>query len=176
MDREENRREDADALGRAGLDLYVSDVKTVSDATAVVVELASLVGRVPQPVQAPAVSSEMSLSRRLVLVPIWRRPWMAIGPSTYGGSLLDHFGLSLVTFGVDEAYPSFDLSELNSCQPDLILVPSEPYEFSDAHLDEMSAVANDAKIIRVDGRDLFWWGIRTPAAMVRLWDQLSGLE
>jgi ABC-type hemin transport system substrate-binding protein len=176
MDQEENRREDADAFRRAGLTLYVSDVKTISEAMAVVAELASLVGRVSQPVQALVVASEVSLSRRLVLVPIWRRPWMAIGPSTYGGSLLDHLGLSLVTFGGGMAYPSFDLSELDSYQPDLILVPSEPYEFSDAHLDEMRAACNDAAIVRVDGRDLFWWGIRTPAAIIRLSAQLSGLE
>jgi len=175
MDREENRREDADAIERAGLTIHVSDVKTVSDALALVAELASLVGRESQFVEEMAVSPGPALSRRSVFVPIWRRPWMSIGASTYAGSLLDHLGLSLVTFGVAEAYPTFDLSDLRSRHPELILVPSEPYEFTDAHLEEIRAAVDDVVMVRVDGRDLFWWGIRTPAAMARLSAQLSGL-
>jgi ABC-type hemin transport system substrate-binding protein len=31
----------------------------------------------------------------------------------------------------------------------------------------------DARVVIVDGRDLFWWGIRTPAAIDRLRTQLS---
>ena len=42
MDREENRSEDAAALVDAGLDLFVSDVRTVADAARVVVDLAAL--------------------------------------------------------------------------------------------------------------------------------------
>ena len=176
MDREENRREHAEALRSAGVVLYVSDVKTISDALEVVAELASLVGRGSHSAEEMAIPSELALSPRLVFVPIWRRPWMSIGPSTYAGSLLDHLGLSLVTFGGEEAYPSLDLADVESQHPEVILVPSEPYEFTDGHLAEMRAAVRDAAIVRVDGRDLFWWGIRTPSAMVRLSARLSGLE
>ncbi len=43
MDREENRREDADALVAAGIDLFVSDVTTVDAAERFVVDLAARV-------------------------------------------------------------------------------------------------------------------------------------
>ncbi|MEM1335272.1 MAG: helical backbone metal receptor, partial [Actinomycetota bacterium] len=95
LDREENRREDHDALVDAGLDVFVSSVTTVADGVAVVGRLAELVG-VPAPsgiepeliVAGPPAPAERSLLR--AFVPIWRRPWMTIGAGTYGGDLLRH--------------------------------------------------------------------------------------
>ncbi len=40
--------------------------------------------------------------------------------------------------------------------------------FSDTHLDELRSACPKAEIRRIDGRDLFWWGIRTPDALARL--------
>ena len=48
MDREENRREDADTLAAAGIELFVSDVTTVDAAEQVVIDLADRAGR-PRP-------------------------------------------------------------------------------------------------------------------------------
>ncbi len=93
---------------------------------------------------------------------------MSIGPSTYGGSLLRRLGISLVTDDPAEPYPAVDLEAVGAGAPDLVLVPSEPYEFTRPHLDELAAALPDAEIRRVDGRDLFWWGIRTPGAIARL--------
>jgi len=33
---------------------------------------------------------------------------------------------------------------------------------------ELARVLPAARILRVDGQDLFWWGVRTPAAVARL--------
>ena len=46
-----------------------------------------------------------------------------------------------------------------------MLVPSEPYDFTDRHVDELAAAFAPAAVRRVDGQDLFWWGIRTPDAL-----------
>jgi ABC-type hemin transport system substrate-binding protein len=161
VDREENRREDADALSDAGLDLFVSDVRSVDSALAVVDELATLVG-----CHHSAVLPSVTPVGGTAFVPIWRRPWMSISDETYGGSLLAQLGIELVTASSATPYPAVDLDELRS--PDLVLVPSEPYEFIDSHLDELRRALPDTRVIRVDGQDLFWWGIRTPAALARL--------
>ena len=50
-------------------------------------------------------------------------------------------------------------------RPDVVIAPSEPYPFAPRHVDELSVVA---PVVLVDGQDLFWWGIRTPAAIDRL--------
>jgi hypothetical protein len=49
-----------------------------------------------------------------------------------------------------------------------VLVPSEPYTFSDGQLDELRRAVPRAALIRVDGQDLFWWGVRTPEAIERI--------
>jgi ABC-type Fe3+-hydroxamate transport system substrate-binding protein len=164
VDEEENRREDADALSAAGLELLALAVRSVDDAVAAVDELARRTGR-PAPgltVPAPAVV------RARAFVPIWRRPWMTINGDTYGAAVLRAVGIELVTAESPERYPRIELADLESLAPDVVLVPSEPYSFSDAHLDELRGAYPSAAVVRVDGQDLFWWGTRTPGALDRL--------
>lgn len=173
LDRQENRREDAEALEAAGLRVWVSDVDDVAAALDVVDGLADLVG-----VDAPARPDfDHHVANPLpVLVPIWRRPWMAIGPATYGASLLGQSGFVTVTGADDPHYPELDFEAVRGEAPVAVLVPSEPYEFRDEHLDELRTALRVARVLRVDGRDLFWWGVRTPGALVRLREQLDALH
>jgi len=169
LDREENRREDAEALSDAGLELVVSDVRTVADAEAIVVRLAALVG-VESPDAAPGLPARApDVDRRVsAFVPIWRRPWMSINNGTYAGSLLASLGVDLITGDDPASYPVVELEDIARRRPDAVLVPSEPYDFSDDHLDELRSAVPSAWVRRVDGRDLFWWGSRTAGAMRRL--------
>jgi ABC-type Fe3+-hydroxamate transport system substrate-binding protein len=170
MDREENRLEDASALTDAGLELFVSDVRTLADAGRVVAALAGQIGR---PVPAFDIGEPRPATTSWVFVPIWRRPWMSINSSTYGASVLAHLGIGIVTGDAPETYPEVDLADIQDRRPSAVLVPSEPYAFEDRHLDELAHElerGGDGRvpIIRVDGQDLFWWGSRTPAALERL--------
>jgi ABC-type Fe3+-hydroxamate transport system substrate-binding protein len=172
MDREENRIEDHDALVEAGVRVFVSDVRSVDDAIALVSDLAALTN-------APDDTSTMlqaqrgrrpltGLERRTAFVPIWRRPWMSIAAGTYGASLLGLLGIDLVTADLADPYPVVELEEIAALRPDLVLVPSEPYAFTTEHLDELATAIPSATIIRIDGQDLFWWGARTAGAIERL--------
>lgn len=49
--------------------------------------------------------------------------------------------------------------------PAVLLAPSEPYPFGARHAGELAEVA---PVRFVDGRDLFWWGVRTAGAAQRL--------
>jgi ABC-type Fe3+-hydroxamate transport system substrate-binding protein len=165
VDEEENRREDADAFAAAGLDLLVTAVRSVDDAVTAVGELARRAER-PTPdlvVAPPPLDTHTS-----VFVPIWRRPWMSINADTYGASVLRAVGIDLVTADDPGRYPTVSLDTIASRRPDRVLVPSEPYDFRDVHLDEVRAALPGVPVERVDGRDLFWWGIRTPGALERL--------
>jgi hypothetical protein len=51
----------------------------------------------------------------------------------------------------------------------VVLAPSEPYPFRERHVPLLAEVA---PVVLVDGQDLFWWGVRTPAAAERLRRQL----
>jgi ABC-type Fe3+-hydroxamate transport system substrate-binding protein len=178
MDREENRREDADALAEAGVELFVSDVTTVDAAERFVVDLAARAGRArPMPPLTPSpVAVAETTIRATAFVPIWRRPWMSINRLTYGADLLARLGVVLVTGEHVDPYPTVDIDEVAAGRPTLVLVPSEPYEFRDAHLEELRvAFGAGVPVVRVDGRDLFWWGSRTSGALSRLGAQLAPL-
>lgn len=174
LDREENRFEDHDALVEAGLEVFVSDVRSIDDGLHVVAQLADAVG-VPIPRLDAVPSIDPPVESR-AFVPIWRRPWMSISDATYGGSLLRRLGIELVTADADVDYPALELDDVAARAPDLVLVPSEPYDFSPAHLDELAVALPSAQIHRIDGQDLLWWGIRTPAAMGRLADALARIR
>ncbi len=167
VDTEENRREDADALSAAGLELMVTSVRSVADAFAAVRQLADASGTVP-PAWASATPARASTRRRRAFLPIWRRPWMTVNGATYGASLLDSIGIDLVTAAFDTEYPTVDLDAIAGLDAEVVLVPSEPYSFSDAHIAELADAFPTADVVRVDGEDVFWWGIRTPAARIRL--------
>jgi ABC-type Fe3+-hydroxamate transport system substrate-binding protein len=169
LDREENRQEDAVALRAAGVEFFVSDVTTLAGAVEVVHDLAALVGG-PSALDDLPIVVPLGLS---VFVPIWRRPWMSINGRTYGAALLDHLGCTVLTAELDEAYPEVELDQLSVWAPDVVAVPSEPYEFADAHVDELQEASPASAVVRVDGKDLFWWGSRTPRAITRLHVALS---
>ena len=172
MDREENRIEDHDALVEAGVRVFVSDVRSVDDAIALVGDLTALTRAADDTYtmcQARrARRPPTGLERRTAFVPIWRRPWMSIAAGTYGASLLGLLGIDLVTADLADPYPMVELEDIAALRPDLVLVPSEPYAFTADHLDELAAAIPGARIVRIDGQDLFWWGARTPDAIERL--------
>jgi ABC-type Fe3+-hydroxamate transport system substrate-binding protein len=166
LDREENRLEDHDELVRRGVPVLVSDVRSVDSALALVDELCDRFGLTRSASFDGAAPAGVVSVRRTAFVPIWRRPWMSINERTYGGSVLDRIGVDLVTSGAEVPYPVVELDRVGV--PDLVLVPSEPYDFTEAHVDELRGAFPEARVVRVDGQDLFWWGIRTPDAIRRL--------
>jgi ABC-type Fe3+-hydroxamate transport system substrate-binding protein len=168
VDEEENRREDHDALVTAGVPVHVLAIRSVADLD---LQLPALAGRVGATwVPLGAVGAPPAAPVRRAFVPIWRRPWMALGRPTYGASLLDALGYAVVPADAGP-YPTVELDSVRAVDVDIVLVPSEPYEFRDAHLEELGQVA---PAMRVDGHDLLWWGERTRGALHRLAGLLGG--
>jgi ABC-type Fe3+-hydroxamate transport system substrate-binding protein len=160
LDRQENRREDHDALVEAGVPVHVLDVVGLEDLDDQLAGLAAAVEAVWQPLG----SLPLPPVRARAWVPIWRRPWMALGAPTYGSAVLRSIGLDNVATA-DGPYPSLDLDEVRARRPDLVVAPSEPYPFAERHRAELETVA---PTVLVDGRDLLWWGVRTAGALERL--------
>jgi ABC-type Fe3+-hydroxamate transport system substrate-binding protein len=171
---EENRREDADALRAAGVALHSMSPRSVTDVGPAVRALAGAIGAaVPPPF--PAGEWETWLRERSshadrgrVAVLIWRRPWMTMRDDTYGSSVLQHLGWDNVWAGAPDRYPVLTLDQLAAHRPALVLLPSEPYPFAERHVAAVTEGCPGAQVILVDGQDLVWWGIRTPAALGRL--------
>jgi ABC-type hemin transport system substrate-binding protein len=159
VDEEENRLEDHDALVAAGLDVHVLAVRGVADVDAQLGPLAERVDARWDPVG----DVESRPRRGSAFVPIWRRPWMALGAPTYGSSMLQVVGIENVF--ASTAYPEVSLDGARARDPDVVLAPSEPYPFGERHRAELESVA---PVCFVDGKDLFWWGARTKDAIGRL--------
>ena len=60
------------------------------------------------------------------------------------------------------------LEEVAARAPSVVLLPNEPYEFGARHVREVEVAVPGVPVELIDGRDLFWWGIRTPDAADRL--------
>jgi ABC-type Fe3+-hydroxamate transport system substrate-binding protein len=163
---EENRLEDARALEAAGLRLHSMSPRRLVDVEPAVRALAAALECAPPPPFDLGASVPV---RATALTLTWRRPFMTMNRDTYGSSVLDHLGYANAC-DVDARYPEIDLPAF---APDVVLLPDEPYAFTERHVPEVQEALPDARVLLVDGRDLFWWGIRTSAAIVRLRALLS---
>jgi hypothetical protein len=175
MDREENRRPDAEALQQRRLRVVATHVTNVDDVPAALDALATAVGFDRSETSGPACPADHGPipPPLAVFVPIWRRPWMTLNSGTYGSSVLGRSGFVNVYAGSADPYPTVTLEDATGRQPRRVLAPSEPYAFAERHRRELEPVA---PVTFVDGQDLFWWGVRTPGAIRRLRAQLHRID
>ncbi len=168
---EENRERDVIALEAAGIQVYVTDIRTVAGAIETLAELARLLERDSQ--AAPlldemratlAESLATPRESRRVLAPIWRNPWMAIGDDSYAHDLLTVCGALNVAATLPGRYPRFQLADIPELRPEVILLPSEPYRFTTDDLPALRA-AWTGPVQFVDGELLTWYGPRIPLAL-----------
>ena len=175
---EENRWDDAAALIDAGLSVHSMSPRSVHDVGG---EVRALAARLDVVVPTPFGADDWDGWLASILTPrwydafvaVWRRPWMSIASDTYGASLLDLIGVGNVFADSFDRYPEVALEEVAARAPNLIILPSEPYEFGPEHAAEIESEVGGVPIVFVDGRDLFWWGIRTPRAAARIAAALS---
>jgi ABC-type hemin transport system substrate-binding protein len=178
---EENRKEDAEALAARGIALHDMSPRTIEAIGAAVVALAATVGvDVPDEFETPTFAAwlEHERARRVAAsatacVFVWRRPWLTMNSDTYAASLLALLGVANVYLDAADRYPVVELADVAARKPDAVLLPSEPYDFRPRHAAEVAESVPDATIVFVDGRDLFWWGIRTIDAVDHIRTQLG---
>ncbi|MEU4396232.1 helical backbone metal receptor [Kribbella sp. NPDC023855] len=167
---EENREADLDALRAAGLAVWVTAPTTVAESLDSLQRmLAAVTGEVPQWLdQAREVWSTPSAGpRRRALIPVWRRPWMALGRDTFAGDLLQRLGIDNVLAQSPERYPKIDLTALP--EYDVVVLPDEPYAFSPTDGPE----AFERPAFCVSGRHLTWYGPSLVEARAVLTEQLQ---
>lgn len=180
VDREENRRDDAEELRRRGIQVLDLHVTSVGSADAETRRLAMRVGVEFAELTDLSESRDTASSLRITaFVPIWRRPWMTINDATYGASLLGSIGVG-VSHGTDATtYPEIDVNDLAGiCERrgvSVVLLPTEPYAFAERHISEIAEATGIQDVRIIDGRDLFWWGVRTAGARQRLAAALADL-
>jgi ABC-type Fe3+-hydroxamate transport system substrate-binding protein len=188
---EENRELDVRRLRDAGVPVYVTRVRTVEGAAASLARLGAAVGAeragagLAQTI-ARALDQLPPVRRMLsTFCPVWRdgvppdaapddEIWWATGRDTFAADLLARTGFAVVPTDPDGRYPRRRLGEAAGWDPDVVLLPDEPYDFGP---DDRQVFARwRARTRLVDGTALTWWGPRTPHALgdlARLARQLS---
>jgi hypothetical protein len=152
---EENREVDLAALRDAGLAVWVTYPRTVPAALDSLARMLAACGLSrPAWLDAAAAVWEPPFTgvRRTALVPIWRRPWMAVGSGTFTGDVLARLGVDNVLADHEERYPKVDLAGLPPYE--LVVLPDEPYAFSRSDGPECF----DVPAACVSGRHLTWYG------------------
>lgn len=157
---EENRLPDLDALRAAGVPVHVTDIRTLDGDRGAFSSLGRMLracgldrpGWLDDARRAWAEVPVPATWRRAV-VPVWRKPWMAVGRDTFTGAVLHRLGVDNVLAADVERYPRFDPATLPP--HDLAVLPDEPYPFT---ADDGPEAFPGVESVLVSGRLLTWYG------------------
>ncbi|MEW2285871.1 helical backbone metal receptor [Streptomyces sp. NPDC047841] len=157
---EENRAPDLDALRAAGLDVLVTEVRSVPQAVAELDRVLTACGAAGRPgwldeAERTWTALPGPARRETAVVPVWRRPWMVLGRDTFAGDVLARLGVDHLYAHHPERYPRVPLDELRARQPDLVVLPDEPYRFT---ADDGPEAFSGLPCALVSGRHLTWYG------------------
>ncbi len=167
---EENRQADVKALREKGIQVWVTDVRSVDGALGSLTRLLEVIapGAAPQRRWLGAAAQAWGLQGgpaayppvgRTAVVAIWRRPWMWLGRDTYAGDVLRRLGVANALADHPERYPRIDLADLPA--RDLVVLPDEPYRFCET--DGPDAFPGE-QVVLIDGQALTWYGPRMVGA------------
>jgi len=184
---EENRREDFDALERAGLNVFVSFPRRVRDVPGLLERLGDLTGADAagrrlrdMVVEALAqTGGRTRQDRQRVFCPIWKNPWMGFNRDTYADDLLQLAGGENVCRDRPQRYDTVTLDDIAASDPQVILLPNEPYVFSAKDLQALAPLGatsahRSGRIHFIDGKALSWYGPRTAPALPYLQRVIAG--
>ena len=201
---EENRQADVDALQARGVPVFVTFAHTIRAAIGELRDMAQLVGArnadaIIAPIERAIANAPRPARRPRVFVAIWRDPWMTANGETYIGDLIETCGgenifrervrrypLAADLGGApareaetrDTRYPRVSLEEVSAHQPDVVLLPDEPYRFTARDADELCALPalRDAQIHLIDGTLVSRYGVRTGRAIESISKLLEKFE
>ena len=157
--KEENRELDVRRLREAGVAVHVTDIETVPQAIETFQHLFDDVLGWERPDwlaeaerrwcgHLPAVTAQVAIA-------IWRDPWMVVGRDTFTGDLVRRLGWQNVHADADDRYPRVEVADLDQAGADVVLLPDEPYVFTEE--DGPEAFSRTPTEL-VSGRLLTWYG------------------
>ena len=183
---EENTARVVRKLAERDVDVWVTYPRTVREGAELLEELADLGASEAARSEhvAPCLEAVARAERERadqpprVFCPIWRDPWMTIGGDTYIDDMISLCG-GRNLFGEDEAastrgradrrYPMVELEAVVALDPEVILLPDEPYAFAEADREALlatdCAAARTGRVHLIDGTLVSWYGPRIAEAI-----------
>ncbi len=121
--------------------------------------------------QFPFELNKKKMFRTLYL--IWRNPWMSINEDTFIHDVLKSFNMINVFGNRKERYFEVTARDIEITNPEIIILPNEPYNFLEKHIAEFHSLQIDAvkssRLFLVDGTFFCWYGTR----MVKTYDYIT---
>lgn len=163
--KEENDKQQIEQL-MSEFPVWMSDIQNLDDALKMINSVADLVGRKEEGAALvnrvtgdfKLLKSEKHKIKCLYL--IWRNPYLAAGKDTFINDMLNRNGWNNLAAGEPGRYPELTLDRIKSLNPNLVLLSSEPYPFSEKHLQEIQLLLPETRILLVDGESFSWYGSR----------------
>src|SRR5699024_7912605 len=123
--KEENRKEDIEVL-MVDFEVDVTDIATIEDALIAISSIGKKLGVLDKADQLitqiqQRLDERPAVDNLRTAYFIWREPWMTIGNDTYIHDVMHRWNLTNV-FGDQQRYPVFELDELATYKPELILL------------------------------------------------------
>jgi ABC-type Fe3+-hydroxamate transport system substrate-binding protein len=156
---EENRRIDVERLRDAGIRVWVTVIRDLDEAFRSLRRMftAGLGWPAPAWLHEAEVAwrTPLPVPRRRAVIPVWRDPWMVVGSATFAGDVAAHLGLDNVYADHAERYPHVTVDEIAERDPEVIVLPDEPYRFTPSDGPEAFP---GRRAVLVEGRALTWYG------------------
>ncbi|OYU85641.1 MAG: cobalamin-binding protein [Flavobacterium sp. BFFFF2] len=147
--------------------VWVTNIATISDCFEVIESMGTLFNKRTesqqwiQKIQYKRSNYLMRFSANhlKVIYFIWAKPYMAAASGTFIHFMLTDIGF-VNTLADQTRYPVLEATDIEALDPDLVLLSSEPYEFSDQEAFEIGRYTHHAKTVFVDGTYFSWYGTR----------------
>ncbi len=94
---------------------------------------------------------------------MWRNPWMGAANKTFIHSMMEKIGLVNV-LDQYQRYPELSLEIMKDLNPEVVLLSTEPYPFSERHVSEILEILPKSFVRTVDGEMFSWYGSRLALA------------
>ena len=104
---------------------------------------------------------------------IWKDPWMTVSRDTYIANMMALANWQAWQAPGDARYPAFQWSDAVAHAIDGVLLSSEPYRFTEAHVDALERQIGKP-VQLVDGEMMSWYGSRAIRGLAYLRGIISG--
>lgn len=169
--KEENVKEQIETL-REEFPVFTTDIVSLEDALKMIADIGKVCGKereaseLLKSIKTGITELEQDARQRPELSAIyliWENPVMTVGGNNYIDSVMSKAGLqNLMSNRISgqeiQRYPEITIEEVKQLMPDLLLLSSEPFPFSERHIEKYAMLLPGIRIEQVDGEMFSWYG------------------
>ena len=162
--KEENVKEQIERLS-TDYPVWISDVHDLTSAQEMIAQLGEITDRITK---ANEICEKILYAFEQINLPvkpvrtaylIWQHPLMTVGHDSFIHAMMQKAGLQNI-FGEQKRYPEITLQQLQDARPELVLLSSEPFPFTQKHIDELQPHLPGTTLLLADGEMFSWYGSR----------------